>query len=54
MTNSKGGVFGGRVRGSVGEGVHDRCCLTQLDLGGLMDTDLDTLATALYARIDDT
>jgi len=36
------------------EGVHDRCCLTRSIVGDLMDTDLDTLATALYARIDDT
>ena len=35
------------------EGVHDLRCLNPFDLGGLVDADLDSLATALYVRIDD-
>lgn len=35
------------------EGVQDRCCYNPTDLGGPLDTDLDTLATALYVRVDD-
>src|SRR4030095_15622275 len=35
------------------EGVHDRCCYRNADHGGRVHTDLDTLATALYVKIDD-
>src|SRR3954449_5752276 len=35
------------------EGVHDRRCLGNADHGGQVHVDLDTLATAIYVRIDD-
>ena len=35
------------------EGVQDRRCLPIVEQGALVDADLDTLATALYVRVDD-
>jgi hypothetical protein len=41
-------------RGTQGaEGAHDRRCEPNVEPGGPVDADLDTLATALYVTIDD-
>src|SRR4051794_16193811 len=50
MIYSKG--YRGRAA-NEGEGIHDRRCLSNDDHGGHVHVDLDTLATALYVRIDD-
>ena len=45
-----GGVLNGERQGEVAE---NRCCYRNVDLGGLVRTDLDDLVTALYVTVDD-
>jgi hypothetical protein len=51
MNDSKG--LGGVLRLGVVEGCPGSACLPNVELEVLVDADLDTLATALYARADD-